>query len=151
MTDPMASQQPTLREVRESDIEFFYEYQADLEAAAMAAFTPRTREEAEIRWRQIMANDKGTARTIVVGDAVAGHLVSWVQEDGHREVGYWIGRQFWGMGVATAALGEFLKIVTERPLEGWIAPHNKGSARVLEKNGFTFDRDEEDFRVFRLG
>ncbi|MGI8929252.1 MAG: hypothetical protein ACR2H0_07305 [Candidatus Limnocylindrales bacterium] len=38
-----------------------------------------------------------------------------------------------------------------RPLEAWVAPHNSGSMRVLEKNGFTFDRDESDFRVLRLG
>lgn len=140
-----------MREVRESDIEFFFEYQSDLEAAAMAAFTPRSRDEAEGRWRKIMANDKITARTVVVGDVVAGHVVSWVEDDGHREVGYWLGRQFWGRGVASAALGELLKIISDRPIEAWIAPHNVGSARVLEKNGFAFDRDEEDFRVFRLG
>ena len=82
---------------------------------------------------------------------MAGHIGSWVEDDGHREVGYWIGRQFWGRGVATAALHDFLEIVTDRPIEGWIAPHNAGSARVLEKNGFKFDRDEEGFRVFRIG
>jgi RimJ/RimL family protein N-acetyltransferase len=151
MRDPSnAAERPILREVRESDIEFFYEYQADPEAAAMAAFTPRDRDEAFAKWREIMANPALTARAVVVGDLVAGHVGSW-EVDGHREVGYWIGREFWGRGIATAALRDFLEIVTERPLEGWSAPHNIGSARVLEKNGFIFDRDEEGYRVFRLG
>lgn len=151
MTDQATADRPILREVRESDIEFFYEYQADPEAAAIAAFTPRDREAAYARWREIMANDAIVARALVVGDVVAGHLVSWVEEDGHREVGYWIGREFWGRGIATAALRDFLEMVPYRPLEAWVAPHNSGSMRVLEKNGFTFDRDEEDYRVFRLG
>lgn len=150
MNDPSESDRPILREVRESDIEYFYQFQADPEGAKMAAFTPRERPAVEAHWRGIMANEALVARAIVVGSVVAGHIGSWVQEDGHREVGYWIGREFWGRGIATAALRDFLQIVSERPLEGWIAPHNIGSARVLEKNGFTFDRDEEDFRVFRL-
>lgn len=149
MADLSPVDRPILREVRESDIPFFYEYQADPEAAAMAAFTPREWLAAEARWREIMANPAIAARTIVVGEQVAGHVVSW-EADGHREVGYWLGRAFWGRGIATAALHDFLAVVRERPLEAWIAPHNVGSARVLEKNGFTFDRDEEDYRVFRL-
>jgi len=150
MNDPAVDDRPTLREVRESDIEFFYEYQADPEAALMAAFTSRTRPAAEQRWHEIMANDRIVARTIVVGDVVAGHLVSW-EDERHREVGYWLGRQFWGRGIASEALRDFLEVVPHRPLEAWVAPHNAGSARVLEKNGFTFDRDEPDFRVFSLG
>lgn len=149
MNKPSAPDRSILREVRESDIEFFYEYQADPEAAQMAASTPRERPAAEARWREIMANQAIVARAIVVGDVVAGHLVGWV-EDGHLEVGYWLGRQFWGMGIATEALRNFLDILTERPLEAWVAPHNSSSMRVLEKNGFTFDRDEEVYRVFRL-
>ena len=149
MNDPSAAAQPTLREVRESDMPFFYEIQADAEAAAMAAFTPRDRDAVEIHWHKIMADPALAARTIVVGDRVAGHVGSW-EAEGHREVGYWIGREFWGRGIATAALRDFLAVVRERPLEAWVAPHNIGSARVLEKNGFTFDRDEEGYRVFRL-
>ncbi len=150
MPDPSAADQPVLRDVRESDIPFFYEYQADPEAAAMAAFVPRDWLAAEARWHEIMSNPAMAARTIVVGEQVAGHIGSW-EAEGHREVGYWIGRAFWGRGVATAALRDFLRIVRERPLEAWIAPRNVGSARVLEKNGFTFDREEDDYRVFRLG
>ena len=149
MNDPSLVDRPILREVRESDIELFYEYQADPEAAAMAAFTSRDRASAYARWRDIMANDTITARAIVVGSEVCGHVVSWTDE-GHREVGYWIGREFWGRGIATAALRDFLDVVTERPLEAWVAPGNAGSIRVLEKNGFAFDRDEDDYRVFRI-
>ena len=150
MSDRPDNDRPTLREVRASDIESFYLQQADPESAAMAAFTSRDRATSFARWSEIMANPEITARAIVVGDKVAGHVVSW-EDAGHRELGYWVGREFWGRGVGTAAVGQFLELVTERPLEAWVAPTNIGSMRVLEKNGFAFDRDEEGYRVFRLG
>lgn len=115
----------------------------------MAVFNSRDRVASFARWREIMANPAIVARAIVLGVQVCGHVVSW-EDAGHREVGYWIGREFWGRGVATAALRDFLGMVTERPIEAWVAPTNLGSMRVLEKNGFVFDRDEEDYRVFRL-
>jgi RimJ/RimL family protein N-acetyltransferase len=138
-----------LREVRESDIDTFYEQQADPQSAAMAAFVPRDREALTANWQRIMANEAIVARTIVVDGQVAGHVVSW-EADGHREIGYWVGRELWGRGVATTALRDMLVIVTERPLEAWIAPGNAGSKRVIEKNGFTFDRVDGDYHVFRL-
>lgn len=66
----------------------------------------------------------------------ARNIVSWTQ-DGEREVGYWIGKRYWGRGVATRALSEFLREVPERPLFAHVATHNLGSLRVLEKCGFT--------------
>jgi len=53
-----------------------------------------------------------------------------------REVGYWIGREHWGRGVATAALAAFVAEVTERPLFAHVVNSNAGSIRVLEKCGF---------------
>lgn len=138
-----------LRAVREADIETFYELEADLESAAMAAFTPRDLETLTAHWHRIMGDEKLMARTIVVDDVVAGHAGCW-EADGHREVGYWVGREFWGRGIGTAALGQLLEIVDERPLEAWIAPHNAGSKRVVLKNGFVFDRVDGDHHVFVL-
>ena len=70
-----------------------------------------------------------------VDGAVAGNIVSW-EHDGERDVGYWIGREHWGEGVATAALGAFLTSSRTRPLFAHVAAHNVGSIRVLEKCGF---------------
>ena len=51
-------------------------------------------------------------------------------------IGYWIGRDFWGRGIATAALAAFIAQVKERPLHAFVATHNVGSIRVLEKCEF---------------
>jgi RimJ/RimL family protein N-acetyltransferase len=51
-------------------------------------------------------------------------------------VGYWIGREFWGRGLATRALAELLGMVNARPLHAYVAKSNVASIRVLEKCGF---------------
>jgi RimJ/RimL family protein N-acetyltransferase len=55
-------------------------------------------------------------------------------------VGYWIGKEYWGRGIATAALQEFLTHLKMRPLHAYVAKHNKASIRVLEKCGFKVSR-----------
>jgi RimJ/RimL family protein N-acetyltransferase len=52
-------------------------------------------------------------------------------------VGYWVGREFWGRGIATRALAAFLDEVSERPIYAGVADTNLASIRVLEKCGFT--------------
>ena len=51
-------------------------------------------------------------------------------------MGYWLGSDYWGKGIATQALRQFLQIDTVRPLYAHVAKHNLGSRRVLEKCGF---------------
>ena len=85
--------------------------------------------------QKILREEIGVARTIEVEGRVAGNIVSW-EHDGERDVGYWIGREHWGKGVATAALTAFLVELDTRPLHAHVAAHNIGSIRVLEKCGF---------------
>ena len=125
----------SLREVLGGDIPIFYKQQLEPEGTEMAAFPPRAREEHAAHWKKVLSDTSTVNRTIVAGGRVAGNVVSWVQ-DGHREIGYWLGKEFWGRGIATAALALFLEVVTERPLQAWVAEHNQGSLRVLEKVGF---------------
>ena len=65
-------------------------------------------------------------------------------------MGYWIGREYWGRGVATAALRSLLEVIPERPLHPLVAAGNAGSIRVLEKCGFVRDGEDEEGFVFRL-
>ena len=100
----------------------------------MALFPAREREAFDAHWRRILANPLLTARTIDFEGAVAGNVVSW-EQDGRRLVGYWVGREFWGRGLATSALAELVAELG-RPLHAWVARSNLGSIRVLEKCGF---------------
>jgi RimJ/RimL family protein N-acetyltransferase len=125
-----------LRDVTDDDLPIFFEQQSDPEAQRMAAFPARERAAFMAHWARILADPTIVKRTIVVEGQVAGNIVSFVQQ-GQREVGYWLGRPFWGRGIATTALREFLEQVTERPLHAYVAKHNLASLRVLQKCGFT--------------
>ena len=124
-----------LREVFEADLPVFYEHQRDREAAAMAAFPPRERDAFMAHWAKTLANDSALTWTVVSDGAVAGNIGCW-EDDGRRLVGYWIGREFWGRGLATQALAELLDVVDTRPLHAYVAKSNVASIRVLEKCGF---------------
>lgn len=139
----------TIRPVIESDLPIFFEQQNDPVANDMAAFAARDREAFMAHWEKILVNPSNIIRTILYNDEVAGNISSF-ELDGKREVGYWLGRDFWGKGIASKALAEFLKLERTRPLYGYAAKHNIGSQRVLEKCGFEPEGEEEVFRVFVL-
>ena len=125
-----------LREVLEADLPTFFEQQLDPAANRMAAFPAPGREAFTAHWTRILADETITKKTILFDGHVAGNVVSF-ERFGEREVGYWIGKKYWGKGVATRALSEFLGHVTTRPLYARVAKHNVASLRVLEKCGFT--------------
>lgn len=135
-----------LRDVEESDLSIFYEQQLDPEATAMAAFPARDREPFMSHWAKIIADESVILKTIIFEGQVAGNIVSW-EKDGEREVGYWVGREFWGKGIATMALAEFLNQVKTRPLVAHAAKHNIGSRRVLEKCGFAFIKEDKYYNT----
>jgi len=125
-----------LRDVIESDLPIFLAHQLDPQATAMAAFPARESEAHFAHWAKIMADGTNILRTILADGQVAGNIVSW-DASGQREVGYWLGREFWGRGIATRALELFLMEVATRPLYAHVVRHNRASRRVLEKCGFT--------------
>ncbi len=125
----------SIRPVIEADLPFFYLHQLDEEATRMADFPSRSEEAFYAHWHKIMADPTNVLRTILEDGQVAGSVVSFIL-DGRREVRYWIGRDFWGPGVATRALELMLVELKERPLIAVTAVHNLGSQRVLEKCGF---------------
>jgi RimJ/RimL family protein N-acetyltransferase len=102
----------------------------------MAAFPARDKDSFMTHWTKIMADKTLIAMTVLFNGQVAGNIVCWEQE-GQRLVGYWIGKNYWGKGIATKALSQFLLLVKSRPLYAHVARHNIGSIRVLEKCGFT--------------
>ncbi len=147
-----------LRRVVPTDLEIFFKHQRDPDAAAMAAFPSRDREAFTSHWHaNVLGNPANEVRTILVEGHVAGYVSSWEQE-GRRLVAYWVGKEHWGRGVASSALGEFLSDhERRRPIHAWVAKTNARSIRVLEKCGFhrvhesTAEPDGLVEELFRLG
>ena len=132
-----------LRDVVVSDLPTFFEQQAEPEATAMADFPARDRDAFDAHWERLLADPSLYKKTIVFEGQVAGNVVSWVQ-DGRRLVGYWLGKEFWGKGLATRALAEQIDDLDTRPLYAYVAKTNIGSIRVLEKCGFVPSDEDED-------
>jgi RimJ/RimL family protein N-acetyltransferase len=130
-----------LRDVTEDDLPILFDHQLDPDASRMAAFPPRDREAFMTHWIKILGDDDLTKKTILCDGHVAGNVASWEQA-GRREVGYWIGKEHWGKGIATRALSQFLGHERGRPLYAHVAKHNVASIRVLEKCGFTISSEE---------
>jgi RimJ/RimL family protein N-acetyltransferase len=133
-----------LRAVREGDLDALYEQQRDPEAVAMALVPAREREAFDAHWKSLLANDDVIVMAIEDEGRVAGNVLSWTL-DGRRVVGYWLGREFWGRGLATRAVGEYVELLTTRPLHAWVATSNGGSRRVLEKCGFVRIESKVEF------
>jgi RimJ/RimL family protein N-acetyltransferase len=133
----------SLRPVEDSDLSIFFEQEQDPDARHMAAFTnadPTNRVAFLAHWKRIRSDDAIVNRTIIWNGQVVGHLGSWVVAEGDaaptRELGYWLGKPFWGKGIATRGLTLLVRELPMRPLYAHAAKDNLGSIRVLEKCGF---------------
>jgi RimJ/RimL family protein N-acetyltransferase len=137
-----ATPEVRLRPVEDDDLEVLFAHESDPVAAEMAAFPSRERERFMAHWARLRADDTLVTRAIEVDGVVAGNIGSW-PDDGRQHLGYWVGREWWGRGVATRALALMLDEVPVRPLHAHVAAHNLGSIRVVEKCGFVRDHAQE--------
>lgn len=149
MTDrpTLARSSVTLRSAIDDDLPVFFAHQLDPEANRMAAFTakdPADRDTFMAHWGRILSDETITVMTILFEGRVAGYLAYFLQA-GKRSVCYWIGKDYWGKGIATEALRQFLSQVPARPLYARAAKDNIGSVRVLRKCGFTVWGEDRGF------
>ena len=127
-----------LRDLAESDLPILFEYQKDPEASHMAAFLsrdPSDRDAFMTHWKRILADPTVTTKAILWNGQVTGSIGSFLW-DGKPQVTYWLGKAFWGIGIATLALTEFLRIFNTRPFTPAWPRTMPASIRVLEKCGF---------------
>lgn len=126
----------SLRQIIESDLEAIFVHQSDPIANQLAQFPPRDREAFFKHWHQnILGQVNVLPRAILVDGKFVGNIGHW-QSDGQALIGYWIDREYWGKGIATQTLAQFLPLVSLRPLFAHVAKHNLASQRVLLRHGF---------------
>jgi RimJ/RimL family protein N-acetyltransferase len=125
-----------LRDVKEEDLEVFFEQQRDEEAVRRARFPSRDRETFMRHWAtRVLGNPTGFVQAVTVNGAVAGSIMAWWEGE-LRYVGYWFGREWWGRGIGTEALRAFLQREPIRPLHADPFTGNTASVRLLERCGF---------------
>ncbi|TDD60397.1 N-acetyltransferase [Kribbella antibiotica] len=127
-----------LRDVEDGDLDALFEMMRDPESVRMAAFTskdPNDRTAFDAHVARLRSSPELTFLAITRDGEFAGTVGSFEME-GDTEVTYWVGRAFWGQGIAGQALALLLQIVPTRPIHARAASDNAGSLRVLEKAGF---------------
>jgi len=138
--------------VQREDLPAFFAFEADPESSVLAGVKPRDYDAFLTHWEKITADDTVVERVIVAGGIVAGRVTCF-ESDGQAELGYWIGRKHWGMGIASRGVGMFLDHEPRRPIHAHVSIENPASIRVLERLGFvrTGQSDEPETERFMAG
>ena len=143
----MQNRQLKLRQTEKPDLELLFQFQLDKEANYLAAFTPKDPTDKEAyfeKFTKLLNDPTINMQTILVDETIAGSIAKFEME-GDTEITYWIDRNFWGKGIATTALKNFLTIENTRPIFGRVAFDNLASQKVLEKCGFVKIGKEKGF------
>jgi ribosomal-protein-alanine N-acetyltransferase len=140
-----------LRKTQHSDLDRLFDLQADDEAGYMAAFVSSTWKDRDAyfaKWEGFLADPDVNSWTILVDGTITGSIGTYVM-DGETQIGYGIGREYWGLGYASRALALFLKQVETKPLHGRAASDNIRSIKMLEKAGFKKTGTDRGFALAR--
>ena len=127
----------TLTKTIEEDLHSLFQFQIDEEAIFMAAFTPKDPNDKSAyieKYTKLINDPTINMRTIRINGEIIGSISKFVME-GDAEITYWIDRKFWGQGIGTTALTDFLSIEPTRPIYGRVAFDNYASQKVMEKCG----------------
>jgi [ribosomal protein S5]-alanine N-acetyltransferase len=134
----MSNNNVILQKTTIADLDTLFEFQLDREAIHLAAFTPNDPADKPAylaKYTRLLSDPTVNNQTIIVDNVIAGSIAKF-EIQGEAEITYWIDKQYWGKGIATAALKSLLSVEKARPLHARVAFDNFGSQKVLEKCGF---------------
>lgn len=140
-----------LRKTLIADLDLLFQFQLDEEACFMAGFMSKDHDDKRAyleKYTRFLSDPTIHMRTIWLNENIVGSVAKY-EMDGHAEITYWIDKKYWGQGIATRALNEFLNLEITRPIFGRAAFDNAGSQRVLEKCGFVMTGTDRGFALAR--
>ena len=149
-----------LRPWREEDAEDLYKYASDHDEGPRAGWPAHT---SVSNGRQIIRDVLSAPETYAVclkesGEAVGSvglHRADLAEKDDEYELGYWIGKPFWGRGLIPEASRELLRHAFEdlNMARVWCGYYdgNAKSRRVQDKLGFVYHHTTEGLEVKQLG
>lgn len=108
---------------------------------------PYTLTDAESFLQHSISAKTPTNFAVLLNGELVGGIGFIPKEDVYKlnaEIGYWIAQDYWGRGIATAAIGAMINTIRELSPQtirvyAEIFAHNTGSMRALEKNGFVLE------------
>lgn len=139
-----------LRPWRESDVQSLYEYARDPDVGPIAGWQPHKSAEESLCIIQNVLNgpecyaicEKGSERVIGCIELRLNGHTDMTDRDDECELGYWLGKPFWGRGYMPEAAKELLRHGFEdlKMRKIWCGYYdgNSQSKRVQEKLGFVY-------------
>ena len=149
-----------LRPWCEDDAEDLYMYARDPDVGPPAGWPPHTSVENS---REIIRTVLSAPETYAVClkengkpiGSIGFHRNDLAEDDDEIELGYWLGKPFWGQGLIPEASREMLRYAFEdlKMNRIWCGYYdgNEKSRRVQEKLGFVYQRKTEGIEVSLLG
>lgn len=135
-----------MRPWREDDAENLYKYASDPAVGPAAGWPVHTSVEDSLRvLREVLIEENTWAVTIKASDEPVGSIGVFRTDapngNGAPEIGYWIGKAFWGCGYIPEAVRALIDRCFNDGAESVWCSHfagNDKSRRVIEKCGFKF-------------
>jgi len=151
-----------LRPWEEADAESLYEYASDPDVGPIAGWPPHKSVEESLRViRTVLCGDecyalceKGSNRAIGSIELKLNGHTDMTDRDDECELGYWLGKPFWGRGYMPEAAAELLRHGFESlgMTTIWCGYYdgNIKSKRVQEKLGFSYHHSCDDVPVLLM-
>ena len=156
MIDRLETDRLILRPWRETDAADLYNYASDPEVGPPAGWPPHTSiENSRVIIRGVLSAPDTFAVCLKEDGKPIGsigfHRNDLAEDDDEYELGYWIGKPFWGRGLIPEASREMLRYAFEdlgmnRIWCGYYDGNEK-SRRVQEKLGFVYQGSAEGIRL----
>ena len=154
MNLPLAVEGYVLRDFRISDVDSLVRHANDPMVARWLRErfpSPYTRHDATTWIRHRLAERPATNLAIANAHELIGGIGLELEQDVYRhsaELGYWLGKEFWALGIASAAASRMCEYAFRdldlMRLHASVFAPNLGSARVLEKAGFQCEGRRRD-------
>jgi RimJ/RimL family protein N-acetyltransferase len=148
-----------LRRWEDSDAESLFTYAKDPEVGPIAGWPPHQSVEESLAMIRNVLNGREAYALCLKSDHKAigaielklnGHTDMTARDDEY-ELGYWLGKPFWGLGLMPEAVSEILRHAFEDigMTKVWVGYYegNTKSKRVLEKCGFRYQWKSEGVEV----
>jgi len=158
-SEVMATQRLILRRWEDSDAEGLYEYASDPDVGPIAGWPPhQSIEESRDVIKNVLSGKEAYAICLKEDGKAIGTIelklnghTDMTDRDDECEMGYWLGKPFWGRGIMPEAVREMLRHAFEDcgMQKVWIGYYegNSKSKRVQEKCGFKYQWRSENVDV----
>ena len=149
-----------LRPWREEDAEDLYKYASDADIGLPAGWPPHTSVEHSLNIIHTVLGAPDTFAVCLKEDqraigSIGFHRNDLAEDDDEYELGYWLGKAFWGQGIIPEAAREMLRYAFEDlgMSRIWCGYYdgNEKSRRVQEKLGFVYQKKTEGIELSLLG